>query len=145
MYFLGERFTLTKALSISFVVLGTIFVAFGDHDASDPSNPSNNSTIVGDALVLLSSVCYAAYTSLIRGLTPAEGGESEMGVSTEEKDKNETNFSAALMFGYIGLWNLILFFPVGLVVYLVKAEPFLFPSGKQLGLVVCKGKSHQLL
>ena len=64
---------------------------------SDLDDPSLRS-LMGDLAGLLSAVGYGAYTVLLRHLCP----------------KDEDRFSMQLLFGYIGLWNMVLLFPAAI-------------------------------
>jgi solute carrier family 35 protein F5 len=66
------------------------------------SNSSISWTLVGDFAGLLSAMGYGAYTVLLRHLCP----------------KDENRMSMQLLFGYVGLLNMITLFPVALYLIL---------------------------
>ncbi|KAL7530570.1 hypothetical protein ACHAXR_003570 [Thalassiosira sp. AJA248-18] len=68
------------------------------HSASFLANDSPIRTLLGDLAGFLSAVGYGAYTVLLRYLCP----------------KDEDRMSMQLLFGYIGLWNMILLLPVAI-------------------------------
>lgn len=104
---------------------GTIIVSLGDSETGSSSIASN--PFLGDILALLSAAFYSVYITLIRRHLP--------------DDDNEENgtFSMAQFLGFLGLFNLLIFLPVVLVLNFTKLEPFNILTWKQLGLIVGKG------
>ena len=157
--FLGERFTIVKLVSIFLCLAGTAVVALADKN----THPDGGyDTIYGDILCLLSAAFYGIYTSLIRGLSPIEGGKAELvdgakvtgveesgvaeiAASSATSTSNSEGFSTALLFGYIGVFNLLLLFPVGVLIQMCKLENLTLPTLHQWGLVIGKGNPKQLL
>ena len=159
--FLGERFTIVKLVSIFLCLAGTAVVALADKN----THPDGGyDTIYVDILCLLSAAFYGIYTSLIRGLSPIEGGKAEMVDGAKAADPGEEEsvvghvaagsaatssssegFSTALLFGYIGVFNLLLLFPVGVLIQMSKLENLKWPTLHQWGLVIGKGDFQQLL
>ena len=155
--FLGERFTIVKLVSIGLCLAGTAVVALADKK----NHPDDGyDTIYGDLLCLLSAAFYGIYTSLIRGLSPIEGGKAEMVDGAKAADSGEEEhaapgsaasysssegFSTALLFGYIGVFNLLLLFPVGVLIQMSKLENLKWPTLHQWGLVIGKGDFRHLL
>ncbi|KAL6564587.1 hypothetical protein OROMI_016037 [Orobanche minor] len=129
--FLGEKFAWLKLLSVLLCMGGTIIVSLGD-SATGPSVVASNPTL-GDCLALLSSAFYAAYITLIRQNLP------------DEDDEVQGRASMAQFLGFLGLFNLLLFFPVALVLEFFKLESFNTLSGKQIGLIVGKGLLDNVL
>lgn len=182
--FLGEKFTIFKLVAVFFSFSGMVVISLADLQ-NNPGNDGKN-TLFGDFLCLFSAFLYAIYTSLIRGLTPSEGGEEEMGAERGEsvggeegerlrvegerfsegrrvgeidreswevgggsgdRDEEEEgeNFSTALLFGYIGLCNLCLLFPIGVLISLLKLSFFRLPTLQEWELVVGKGLLDNVL
>ncbi|KAL6516243.1 hypothetical protein OROGR_019548 [Orobanche gracilis] len=129
--FLGEKFAWLKLLSVLLCMGGTIIVSLGDSETG-PSVVASNPTL-GDCLALLSSAFYAAYITLIRQKLP------------DEDDEVQGRASMAQFLGFLGLFNLLLFFPVALVLEFFKLESFNTLSGKQIGLIVGKGLLDNVL
>ncbi|KAL8527542.1 hypothetical protein ACS0TY_005406 [Phlomoides rotata] len=123
--FLGEKFTWLKLISVLLCMGGTIIVSLGD-SGTGPSVVAPNPAL-GDILALLSSVFYAAYITLIRQKLPDEG------------DEVKGHASMAQFLGFLGLFNLLIFLPVALILIFLKLEPVDALSGKQFGLIVGKG------
>ncbi|XP_031503315.1 uncharacterized vacuolar membrane protein YML018C [Nymphaea colorata] len=127
--FLGEVFTWVKLFSVLLCMAGTVIVSLGDSgsETSVATNP-----VLGDLLALLSSAFYAIYITLIRKKIPDE-------------DKGEFQVSMAEFLGYLGFFNLLIFFPVALVLNFTGWEPFHDLSLKQVGLIVGKGLLDNVL
>ncbi|TCD69972.1 hypothetical protein EIP91_005561 [Steccherinum ochraceum] len=67
--------------------------------------------IIGDSLSLLSALFYALYVTLLK-----------------VRIRNESRVDMQLFFGFVGLFNILLTWPIGLVLHLTGAEPFELPS-----------------
>lgn len=109
---------------------GTIIVSFSDSETESSVVASN--PVLGDILALLSSAFYAAYTTLIRQKLP------------DEDDEVRGRASMAQFLGFLGLFNLLIFLPVALILDFSKLEPFNTLTGKQFGLIVGKGMISKL-
>ncbi|KAL3828024.1 hypothetical protein ACJIZ3_016826 [Penstemon smallii] len=129
--FLGERFTWLKLTSVLLCMGGTIIVSLGDSGTSS-SKPTSN-PVLGDFLALLSSAFYAVYVTLIRRKLP------------DEDDKVRGRASMAQLLGFLGLFNLVIFLPVALVLEVAKIESFKTLTLTQLGLIVGKGLLDNVL
>ncbi|CAI9107448.1 OLC1v1006799C1 [Oldenlandia corymbosa var. corymbosa] len=129
--FLGENFTWLKLFSVLLCMGGTIIVSLGDSEAASSSVAPN--PVLGDILSLLSAAFYAAYITLIRKKLP------------DEDDKKQGEASMAQFLGFLGLFNLLIFLPIALVLNFAKLEPFKMLSWKQIGLIVGKGLLDNVL
>ncbi|KAK6141668.1 hypothetical protein DH2020_024589 [Rehmannia glutinosa] len=129
--FLGEKFTWLKLISVLLCMGGTIIVSLGD-SGSGSSVVASNPTL-GDILALLSSAFYAAYITLIRQKLP------------DEDDEVQGRASMAQFLGFLGLFNILIFLPVALILDFSKLEPFNTLTGKQFGLIVGKGLLDNVL
>ncbi|GAB4841328.1 hypothetical protein Ancab_022054 [Ancistrocladus abbreviatus] len=126
--FLGEKFTWFKLVSVLLCMGGTIIVSLGDSGTSGTGlSAINSNPVLGDILALMSSGLYAVYITLIRKKLP------------DDDDGKSGKVSMAQFFGFLGLFNMIIFLPVALVLNFTKLEPFYKLTWKQLGLVVGKG------
>ncbi|KAJ7950415.1 thiamine-repressible mitochondrial transport protein THI74 [Quillaja saponaria] len=128
--FLGEKFTWVKFISVLLCMGGTIIVSLGDSQSGLSSISSN--PLLGDFLALVSAGLYAAYITLIRKKLPDDDGKSGRA-------------SMAQFLGFLGLFNLIIFLPVVLILNFTKLEPFYMLTPKQLGLIVGKGLLDNVL
>lgn len=130
--FLGEKFTYIKLFSVLLCMGGTIIVSLGDSETGTSSVASNPT--LGDILALVSSAFYAVYITLIRKNLPDEDNDAKIG-----------KFSMAQFLGFLGLFNLLIFSPVAVVLHLTNLEPFDTISWKQFGLIVGKGLLDNVL
>lgn len=106
-------------------MVGTIIVSLGDSGSG--SNAAASNPVLGDILSLLSAVFYAAYITLIRRKLP------------DEDDEVQGRVSMAQVLGFMGLFNLLIFFPVILILEFLKLHIFNNLTGKQFGLIIGKG------
>ncbi|CAN1269692.1 Solute carrier family 35 member F5 [Linum perenne] len=121
--FLGERFTWVKFVSVLLCMAGTVIVSLGDSESGLSAIASN--PVLGDIFALVSAGVYAVYITLIRVKLP----------ENEEKDGRA---SMAQFLGFLGLFNLLIFLPVAIILHLVNLEPFNALTWNQLGLVIGK-------
>lgn len=128
--FLGEVFTWVKLFSVLLCMGGTIIVSLGDSKSGTNKVASN--PVLGDILSLLSAALYAVYITLIRKKLPDNDGKSG-------------HASMAQFLGYLGLFNMLIFLPVPLVLNFANLEPFNTLTWKQLGLIVGKGMFDNVL
>lgn len=122
--FLGERFTWIKLISVLLCMGGTVIVGLADSESGVNAIATN--PVLGDVLALVSACLYAVYISLIRKKLPDE-------------KKGEGQASMAEFLGYLGLFNLLIFLPVALVLHFTEIEPFDNLTLYQFGLIVGKG------
>ncbi|KAJ4728497.1 thiamine-repressible mitochondrial transport protein THI74 [Melia azedarach] len=116
--FLGEKFTWLKLISVLLCMAGLREIA---------SHP-----LLGDILALVSAGLYAVYITLIRKKLPDDDGKSG-------------HASMALFLGFLGLFNLLIFLPVALILNFTKLEPFHRLTLEQFGLIVGKGLLDNVL
>lgn len=107
--------------SISFV--GVLLVSLADsspaHPKTNPPPPSSSATLpppsnplLGDALALLSAAFYAFYLSLLK-----------------VRIKTESRVDMQLFFGFVGLFNILACWPMGVLLHVTGIEPFGWPIG----------------
>ncbi|KAF5480944.1 hypothetical protein F2P56_001645 [Juglans regia] len=127
--FLGEMFTWVKLISVLLCMAGTIVVSLGDSQTglTAASNP-----LLGDILAIVSSALYAVYITLIRKKLPDDDGKSG-------------HASMAQFLGFLGLFNLLIFLPVALILNFTKLEPFEVLTWEQFGLIIGKGLLDNVL
>ncbi|KAH6767709.1 EamA-like transporter family [Perilla frutescens var. hirtella] len=123
--FLGENFTWLKLISVLLCMGGTIIVSLADSGSG--SNEVASNPVLGDILSLLSAAFYAAYITLIRRNLP------------DEDDTVRGHVSMAQFLGFLGFFNLLIFFPVALILEFLKLGLFNTITGKQFGLIIGKG------
>ncbi|RLN13688.1 hypothetical protein C2845_PM09G21820 [Panicum miliaceum] len=128
--FLGETFTWLKLVSVLLCMGGTIIVSLAD--SSSTVNAIATNPLLGDFLSIFSAGCYAIYITLIRKKLP------------DEKE-GEGQVSMAQFLGFLGLFNMLFFLPVALVLNFAKLEPFHRLTWEQVGLIVGKGLLDNVL
>ncbi|KAK7338918.1 hypothetical protein VNO77_19552 [Canavalia gladiata] len=128
--FLGERFTWLKLFSVLLCMGGTIIVSLGDSQSGLKAAASN--PLLGDIFALASAGFYAVYITLIRKKLPDDDGKSG-------------EASTAQFLGFLGLFNVLVFLPVALILNFSKMEPFNTLTWKQLGLIIGKGLLDNVL
>lgn len=123
--FLGEQFTWVKLIGVLLCMGGTIIVSLGDSKAGSSKVALNPA--LGDILCIVSAGFYAIYISLIRKKLP------------DNEDVKQGSPSMAQFLGFVGLFNLLIFLPIALVVSIAKLEHFNNLTGNQFGLIIGKG------
>ncbi|CAO1633290.1 unnamed protein product [Jaminaea pallidilutea] len=113
--FIGvERLTPTKVLGVVISFAGVVLVTHADSIAPDTSlvaAPIN--APLGDALCLVSAVLYALYVILLQA-----------------RIAHPSRISMPLFFGFVGLLNVTLLWPVGLLLNYTGVEVFQWPQDK---------------
>ncbi|GMI66385.1 hypothetical protein like AT3G07080 [Hibiscus trionum] len=130
--FLGEKFTWIKLLSVLLCMAGTIIVSLGDSHNSKNLRTIASNPVLGDSLALLSAALYAVYVTLIRKKLP-------------DDEENSGRVSMAQFLGFLGLFNILIFFPFVLILYVTKLESLNTLSWKQFGLIIGKGLLDNVL
>ncbi|GAA5908178.1 hypothetical protein JCM8208_000334 [Rhodotorula glutinis] len=128
-----ESFSVGKLVSVALSITGVTIVSLSDSklparpvevDPSSPiasiatasnGKPASSNPLLGDALALLSALAYAAYVLLLK-----------------VRIRNEQRVSMTLFFGFVGLFNILLIWPVGVLLHLLGVETFEMPHGKLL-------------
>ena len=98
-YMKDENFTASKCIGVGLCVAGSVVTGLKDTLTSSSNGP--NSSFWGDSAGLLSALGYGIYTICIRIKCP----------------KDEKHISMQLLFGYIGLLNMIILSPAVLYQY----------------------------
>ncbi|XP_030532689.1 uncharacterized vacuolar membrane protein YML018C [Rhodamnia argentea] len=130
--FLGEKFTWVKLISVLLCMGGTIIVSVGDSQSESSLSATASNPLLGDILALVSAALYAVYITLIRKKLP-------------DDDEKQGQASMAQFLGYLGLFNLLIFLPVALVLNFAKLEPFTNLNWEQVGLIIGKGLLDNVL
>ncbi|KAD3640595.1 hypothetical protein R6Q59_003325 [Mikania micrantha] len=133
LFFLEEKFTWMKLLSVLLCMGGTIIVSLGDSKTSLTATASNPA--LGDILALVSSAFYAIYITLIRKNLPDEDND----------DEKTGKVSMAQFLGFLGLFNLLIFSPIAFILHFTNIASFHAITLKQLGLIVGKGLLDNVL
>lgn len=129
--FLGEKFTWLKLASVLLCMGGTIIVSLGDSQSETTLKTASN-PLLGDVLSLVSAGLYAVYITLIRKKLP-------------DDDETTGKPSMAQFLGFLGLFNLVIFLPVALIIKFTKVEPFHLRNWKEVSMIVAKGLLDNVL
>ncbi|KIJ68330.1 hypothetical protein HYDPIDRAFT_106512 [Hydnomerulius pinastri MD-312] len=114
-----ESLTLVKIGATLTSFGGVVLVSLSDSSSGPPSEPTLNTqafnllAVVGDVLALLSALFYAVYLIFLK-----------------VQIKEESRIDMQLFFGYVGLYNIILLWPVGLLMHWFDVEHFELPNTK---------------
>lgn len=113
--------------------VGVLLVSLSDNNSSDPAvsvpppdtppipptaperDYTPSSPLLGDALALLSALFYAIYVTLLK-----------------VRIGDESRIDMQLFFGFVGLFNIVVCWPVGLVLHLTGGEVFEWPEGGRM-------------
>ncbi|KAG1773209.1 hypothetical protein EDD22DRAFT_859455 [Suillus occidentalis] len=115
-----ETLTLVKIGAVLTGFVGVILVAISDgssDDQPDAVGPSivfkaaTSSPVLGDFLALMSAVFYALYVVFLK-----------------VQIREESRIDMQLFFGFVGLFNIVLSWPMGVILHLVGMERFEIPS-----------------
>lgn len=110
----GDRLTLSKAAAVLVSCAGVLMVTVSEVTDARMSR--------GIVLALLSALCYAAYLVLVK-----------------HKSAVEERINIPLFFGFVGLWNLLLLWPVFFVLNFTQIETFELPNRRQWLLLLLNG------
>jgi drug/metabolite transporter (DMT)-like permease len=135
--FFGESFDKYQFGGVCLTITGAILVSYDQMSSKDAA-------IVGDILCLVSSLFYAIYSTLIKKKVPNDPATSSVELSRSEIDLEE-RVSIPLMFGFIGLFNAILFFPVIIALNYSGLENATSISLPFLALILLKGLLDNVL
>ncbi|KAL4241717.1 SLC35F solute transporter family protein [Abortiporus biennis] len=130
---LGRLF---RVEALTYVKIAAVMASFGGVILVSLSDSSNNSSdklvtraltqsgsapIVGDTLALLSALFYALYVILLK-----------------VKIRDESRIDMQLFFGFVGLFNILATWPIGIILHFTGIERFELPSsGKTItGLLI---------
>lgn len=110
----GDRFTISKLVAVSISVIGAVMVTISEID-----EPKNSRGIV---LSVLSAFFYACYLVLV-------------------KRKNDTDEKIDIIefFGFVGLWNILLLWPLFLILNFSQLETFEMPNRRQFLVLFLNG------
>lgn len=112
----GDRLTLSKCVAVLFSCAGVALVTVSDLSDAHMSR--------GIVLALLSAAFYAAYLVLVKHKSAVE---------------EDGRINIPLFFGFVGLWNLLLLWPVFFVFNFTQIEVFEWPSQRQWLLLLLNG------
>ncbi|KAG5885949.1 hypothetical protein JTB14_018403 [Gonioctena quinquepunctata] len=111
----NDKFTLSKLVAVTLSIMGIVLVSFSD-SSLETKIP------FGAVLSLFSAFFYAMYLVFLR-----------------RKVDHEDKIDIPLFFGFVGLFNLILLWPLFFFLHFSKVEVFEWPSREQLLLLLLNG------
>ncbi|KAF9582069.1 hypothetical protein BGW38_000705 [Lunasporangiospora selenospora] len=106
-----ESFSAVKLAAVCMSVLGVAFVSKSDHGSPNLEPTAPKAPLFGDFLALMSALFYGCYTVLLK-----------------VRIQNENRVNMSLFFGFVGLFNLLLLWPIFGVLHYTGIERFEFPS-----------------
>lgn len=105
--------------------MGVILVSLSDSEAKQTagllSHPTTQQALVdsratlGDLLALVSALFYAMYVILLK-----------------VRIKSESRIDMQLFFGFVGLFNILVCWPIGIILHLTGVEIFEWPSSRKI-------------
>lgn len=122
-----ENLTIIKVAAVFTSFAGVVLVSLSDSKSSQPSGPASRPSlhqvtdrlahpILGDTLALISALFYALYVILLK-----------------VRIRSESRIDIQLFFGFVGLFSVVICWPIGFVLHLTGGEIFELPrAGKVL-------------
>ncbi|XP_055708442.1 solute carrier family 35 member F5 [Phlebotomus papatasi] len=110
----GDKFTLSKVTAVAVSIAGVTMVTLSELEEPKMSK--------GIFLALTSAFFYASYLVLVK-----------------RKSDTEEKIDIPLFFGFVGLWNLLLLWPIFFVLNFSHVEPFEFPNRHQFSVLFLNG------
>ncbi|EDW60015.1 solute carrier family 35 member F5 isoform X1 [Drosophila virilis] len=111
---MGDKLTITKLIAVAISIGGVVVISINDlHDSKMTR---------GVLLALFSAFFYASYLVFVK-----------------RKSDTEEKVDIPLFFGFVGLWNLLLLWPIFFILHFTKIETFELPSQGQFGLLFLNG------
>lgn len=103
--FLGQEVRLFKVAALLLTIGGTVMVGLGDE------HHSGKDSLVGDVLALTSAFFYATYTTVLKWCLP-----------------DEERYAMGMVFGMVGVANMLMMWPGFLILHYTGVEPFELPG-----------------
>ncbi|KAG8219904.1 ribosome biogenesis protein SLX9-domain-containing protein [Butyriboletus roseoflavus] len=129
-----ETVTLIKIGAVLASFGGVVLVSLSDSSSSSVPKPTDDApsvnlvAILGDILALFSALFYAMYLIFLK-----------------VQIKDESRIDMQLFFGYVGLLNILLCWPVGLLLHWLRVESLEFPDTKETVLAILSNMFITLL
>ncbi|KAF9125838.1 hypothetical protein BGX30_000264 [Mortierella sp. GBA39] len=110
-----EAFSAVKLIAVSGSLLGVALVSGYDRGSPSMEPSAPKAPLFGDFLALLSALFYGCYTVLLK-----------------VKIQNESRVNFSLFFGFVGLFNILLLWPIFGILHWTGAEPFELPHDTRI-------------
>lgn len=122
-----EGFTVRKLIGVLASLAGIILISSVDLSGKDNDenrgnfpHKSQKQIAIGDAMALISAVVYGLYVTVMK-----------------QRVGNEDRVSMPLFFGLVGVFNVVLLWPVFILLHVTGIEPFAMPpSGKVWAIII---------
>ncbi|KAK2677307.1 Protein of unknown function DUF3955 [Fusarium oxysporum f. sp. vasinfectum] len=121
-----ERFSTAKILGVGASLAGVILISTvdlsgkSDEDRGSFPHKSPTQIAVGDSMALLSAVIYGLYVTVMKRKVP-----------------NEDKVDMQLFFGLVGVFNVVLLWPIFFILHWTGLEPFELPPSSTLwGIII---------
>lgn len=112
---ISDRFTITKFVAVLISIAGVVMVSLSEIKM-EQSIPA------GAVWALIGSFCYAAYLVLLK-----------------RKVDHEDKMSIPMFFGFVGLFNTLIMWPVFFVLHYTEVEVFSWPTKEQWEFIALNG------
>ena len=113
-FFLRDKFHLAKLLALLISFGGVVMISLAD---ASSSSEDGHEGVLGDLLSLFGALMYATYTVVMRVLIP----------------EDDSRVSMFMLFGIMGVVNIVCLWPFFFVLHFSGVEPFELPHGSTLG------------
>ncbi|XP_037950307.1 solute carrier family 35 member F5 [Teleopsis dalmanni] len=110
----GDKFTITKFIAVAMNIGGVVTVTISDIEDANFSRSA--------LLALFSAFFYAAYLVFVK-----------------RKSDTEEKIDIPLFFGFVGLWNMLLMWPIFFILNFLKIEKFELPNQNQFAVLFLNG------
>lgn len=110
----GDRFTLSKLLAVLISIAGVVMVKLSQINEAKWSK--------GIVLSIMSAFFYSSYLVLVK-----------------RKSDTEEKINIPLFFGFVGLWNLLILWPVFFILNFSQIETFELPNKRQFIVLFLNG------
>jgi len=119
-----ESMTLAKICAVVASFIGVVLVSVSDSSLGNGDIPGDTpintlyshltTAILGDSLALLSAIFYALYVILLK-----------------VRIKEESRIDMQLFFGFVGVFNVLMLWPIGVILHFTGVETFELPSSQK--------------
>ncbi|KAI0778509.1 hypothetical protein BD413DRAFT_465106 [Trametes elegans] len=119
-----ESLSLIKIAAVVTSFVGVVLVSLSDSSTPEPSGPPTETSVIaaytpslpifGDALALFSALFYALYVTLLK-----------------VRIRSEERIDMQIFFGFVGLFNILACWPIGVILHLTGVEPFELPHSQK--------------
>ncbi|KAK0245858.1 hypothetical protein EDD85DRAFT_802370 [Armillaria nabsnona] len=109
-----ETLTVKKVCAVLTSFAGVLLVSVSDSSESVASDEIAPHAILGDTLALISAVFYALYVILLK-----------------VRIKSESRIDMQLFFGFVGLFNILAYWPIGILLHVTGVETLEWPSSRK--------------